>query len=226
MFSDKPPTKYALRKWRKERQEFFFCLGYSISRWAYVDRGMFDLCCFALGASEKRTAIIFYRSPSIGDHLTLTDALMDAAQLQQQYLEQWKRIAKKIQDHLPFRNDIAHNPVVSAGHTKIAFDKDGGPGRILFSRNWQEVRTEPARLLRPTKGTRNIQVTAEALLDHMVAVDDLEEDMHDLRWSLLGPPRGVNPTTRRPYIPADSGAGPPNPHTSRKPKRPPRSSRA
>src|SRR5882762_5498367 len=34
-------------------------LGYAITRWAYIDRSLFDFCKFALNTTERKTAIVF-----------------------------------------------------------------------------------------------------------------------------------------------------------------------
>jgi hypothetical protein len=112
-------TSEAEKEFHKRMERFFFLVGYAISRWAYIDRSLFHLCHFALGTCEKMTAIVVYRSPNIGDHLALTDALMVAAQLQDRYLTQWKRISGKIAALLPFRNDIAHNPPIHKGFSQV-----------------------------------------------------------------------------------------------------------
>src|SRR5258707_12997113 len=43
----------------KRRERFFFLLGYAITRWAYIDRSLFDFCKFALNTTERKTAIVF-----------------------------------------------------------------------------------------------------------------------------------------------------------------------
>jgi hypothetical protein len=95
---------------RKRQERFFFLVGYAITRWAYVDRSLFEFCRFALNTTDRKTAILFYRTPSIGDHSILANALMRDAQLQAQHLKHWEQIVSAIEKLLPFRNDLAHNP--------------------------------------------------------------------------------------------------------------------
>jgi hypothetical protein len=57
-------------------EEFFALVGYAITQWADVDRLLFELCRFALNVSDRKTAIIFYRSQSIKEHLILTNSLL------------------------------------------------------------------------------------------------------------------------------------------------------
>jgi hypothetical protein len=221
----KPKRDWALERWKSDRRRFYARLGYAISRWAYVDEQLFTFCRFALGVSEKRAAIVFYRGQTIGEHFAVTDALMKAAQLQDRHLEQWARIGKKINDLLPFRNDIAHNPVVQAGLMIVVLDDvSNGPGHVKSNKDWQAIRTSRTKLIHRTKGTREIDVTEADMLAHIDAVSDLEDDMHDLRWSLLGPPRGVNPKARRPYIPRDLGSRSPQTPPTSKAQRPQRRS--
>jgi hypothetical protein len=48
----------------KKQERFFALAGYAITRWAYIDRNLFDFCKFALGTTDHKTAIVFYRTPS------------------------------------------------------------------------------------------------------------------------------------------------------------------
>jgi hypothetical protein len=173
-------------KSRKRMEWFFFLVGYAISRWAHVDRTLFDFCRFALGTNEEKTAIVFYRSQSIGDHLALTDALMLAAQLQDHHLAQWKRIRGKIDKLLPFRNDIAHNPPVQKLSMQAFVSRDPSvPGRMENVGECWAIETESKKLLQ-TKSTREISATDAELVEHIRSVDDLQKDMYDLRWNVSG----------------------------------------
>jgi hypothetical protein len=88
----------------RPREAFFATLGYAISRWAHVDRALFDFCKFALQTTEAKTAIVFYRSPSIGDHQITVDKLMRIS-VRDAQLKQWMKISKTIDRLLTFRND-------------------------------------------------------------------------------------------------------------------------
>jgi hypothetical protein len=110
------------------RDEFFALMGYAIARWAHVDRELFDLCRFALQTTPEETAIVFYRSPNIGDHLTLVDHLIVLSISQESYRE-WKTIFNSLTSLLPFRNDIAHNPAGGVVEIKGSISiKDGQAG--------------------------------------------------------------------------------------------------
>jgi hypothetical protein len=191
---------------RKRREKFFFLVGYAITRWAYVDRSLFDFCQFALNTSEHKTAIIFYRTPNIGDHLTLTNALMADAQLQALHKKHWEQIVRAIGALLPFRNDLAHNPPVQTGFTAIAMNKnDPSKTHVTEHKQWWEIRTEPRKLLhRPKiKKLRKTEADSDQIFDHIKKVEMLEDAITALRWELLGRPTGIGPTVPAPTFPPE-----------------------
>jgi hypothetical protein len=188
----------------KRYERFFFLVGYAISRWAYIDRSLFDFCKFALNTTEHKTAIVFHRTTSIGDHLALTNALMRAAQLQPQHMKHWELIARVIEKLLPFRNDIAHNPPVQTGLTSIVMDKlDPSKSHLSEHKQWWEIRTEPTKLLHQSKNrkTRSIKATSEHILEHIKKLEKLERAISALNWEVMGRPPGVGPAVRAPTFP-------------------------
>jgi hypothetical protein len=190
----------------KQRERFFFLLGYAITRWAYIDRSLFNFCKFALNATEHKTAIVFHRTPSIGDHLALTDALMRAAQLQPQDLKHWEQIVHVMGKLLPFRNDIAHNPPVQAVSMKIMVNKhDPSKSHIADQKQQWEIRTEPTKLLHQSKNrkTRKINATSESIVAHLKKVEKLEHAISALSWKVLGRPPGLGPAVLAPAFPQD-----------------------
>jgi hypothetical protein len=191
---------------RKRQEKFFFLVGYAITRWAYVDRSLFDFCKFALNTSERKTAIIFYRSPNIGDHLTLTNALMADAQLQPLHKKHWEQIVRAIEALLPFRNDLAHNPPVQTGFMAIAMNKnDPSKTHATEHKQWWEIRTEPRKLLhRPkNKKLREIKADSDQIFDHIKKVEILEDAISALCWELFGRPTGIGPTVPAPIFPPE-----------------------
>jgi hypothetical protein len=186
---------------QKQRERFFSLVGYAITRWAYIDRSLFDFCKFALNANDIKTAIIFYRSPSIGDHLELTNALMSASGLPPETLEWWNLIAQVAKDQLPYRNDLAHNPPVQTAHITVVGE------HVTKTEQWTEIQTEPTKLLHKSKrsSARKISATADQVSDHIRKVEQLEQAIAALRWKLMGPPPGLSPTIQPPPFPQNLG---------------------
>jgi hypothetical protein len=193
-------------EFRKRQERFFFLVGYAITRWAYVDRSLFDFCEFALNTTERKTAILFYRTPSIGDHLTLTNALMRDAQLETRHSKHWEQIVGAIETLLPFRNDLAHNPPVQTGFMAIAMDKDNPlKTHATEHKQWWEIRTEPKKLLHKPKNKkpREIKATSDQILEHIKMVETLEQAISALSWEVLGRPKGLGPTVPAPIFPPE-----------------------
>ena len=186
----------------KRRDRFFFLLGYAITRWAYIDRSLFDFCKFALNTTERKTAIVFYRSPNIGDHLALTNVLMREAQLQPQHLKHWDQIARLTERLLPFRNDIAHNPPAQAAYVTVVVNKhDLSKSHVANQKQEWEIRTEPTKLLHRSKRVRDFRATSDHILEHIKKVQKLEQAISALRWELMGRPQGLGSTVPAPKFP-------------------------
>jgi hypothetical protein len=177
--------------------KFFSRLGYAITRWAHVDANLFEFCHFALGKERELTAAIFYRTPNIKDHLMLTDALMGYA-LRGKRLNKWKEIYKVANDHLSFRNALAHSPpaqiieIIAVIGGKPKFDV---PPPIGY---WQ-ISTDERKLLHK-KGSK-LKITIEDIVEHIKTVNRLIELMWALGKSLpkrrtmqrAKPPRQATP---------------------------------
>jgi hypothetical protein len=134
--SSEPPKKNESESHHKKRfEEFFAAFGYAITRWAHVDRSLFHFCRFALSTTVEKMAIVFYRSQTIGDHLTLVDSLLKVS-LSKRRLKQWDHIYKMTQKHLPFRNELAHNPPVKVAHiTAVRGREDRTCGTVVGNQN-------------------------------------------------------------------------------------------
>jgi hypothetical protein len=183
----------------KKQERFFALAGYAITRWAYIDRSLFDFCKFALGTTDHKTAIVFYRTPSIGDHLGLVNALFDASELPPEALKHWTRISREIGRLLPFRNDLAHNPPVQKVRIMVVND-----GVTRHSEIWQ-IKTDPTKLLHQPakKKPRKIEATETVISDHITKVALLEQAISALRWQLMGRLPGLGPTIPPPVFPAE-----------------------
>lgn len=185
-----------------EMERFFLRVGYAITRWAHVDSSLFTLCQYALNTTELKTAIVFHRTPSIGDHLRLTGALMQATDLKPDHLKHWKMIQGAIEKLLPFRNELAHNPPAQVAFMEVRLSKKSAP-RTANVRQWWEIQTEPTKLLHPTKSKKGIKATTEQIVEHIRKVDRLQKAMYALQWELTGRPKGLGPGVPAPSFPAN-----------------------
>src|ERR1700683_2718029 len=139
----------------KRMERFFSLVGYAITRWAHIDRSLFNFCKFSLDATEHKTAIVFHRSPSIGDHLALTNALMLATKMKPEHLKHRKQVFHFTKKLLPFRNDLAHNPPAQIVTLAISLNRsDPTKSRGLVPKQWWEIQTEPTKLLHQPKNKK------------------------------------------------------------------------
>ena len=150
----------------KDSYEFFALLGYCITHWAHIDRVMFDLCKITLGASDKKTAIVFYQSPSIRNHLNLVDRLLRNStghEISSRQRRKWTRIFSELEVLISFRNDIAHYPVtqiyILEGSPDPEHRKSGGP--------FWEIHTEQYKLIAPSRNTKVVKWGFTDLSDHL-----------------------------------------------------------
>jgi hypothetical protein len=169
-------------------RDFFVAMGYAISRWAHVDRALFDLCKFALQATDSKTAAVFYRSPHIGDHLTLVDQLMHLS-LRRSRLSDWERISATIKQLVPFRNDIVHNPAVETIELIGVWNPENKePSPTLKKRlaerpkQWWAIRPEPTKTI--LRRARFVEAKREDLIAHITAVNALLSEMWALQRNL------------------------------------------
>jgi hypothetical protein len=167
---------------RERMERFFFRVGYAVTRWGHVDRALFDFCRFALGTTEEKTAVVFYRSPNISAHLTLADALLTLS-LNNRLLKRWTTIFGMINEHLPFRNELAHNPPVQAVHIIARLGDPNVPVK-----SWWEITTERTKLLHGKK-PRPRTAKEEDIIAHIHAVNKLLNEMSSLQKMLPKRPR-------------------------------------
>ena len=161
----------------QERSKFFAAVGYAIVQWANIDRALFDFCQFALNASAKKTAAIFYRSQTIGEHLGLTDSLMVIA-LPKRLQKDWGRLYKLIDNNIAFRNQIAHNPSAQVLKSRIKFGQSAEAQETneLF---WASI-TEPTKTLRKSKKKSSLPnlIKTKDVLAHIAVVKSMRADIN------------------------------------------------
>jgi len=93
---------------------FLRAVGLCVTRWAFVDRQLFWLFRFALGAATHRAAIVYYNQQTIGRRLTHVDELFRSLFVGDKWMaesEEWARLRNRVNELLPTRNIVAHQPV-------------------------------------------------------------------------------------------------------------------
>jgi hypothetical protein len=151
---------------------FLRAVGLCITRWAFVDRQLFRLFRIGIGASTHRAAILYYDQQTISRRLSQVDALLKSAfadAQQKEYEAEWKRLRDRMNELLPTRNIIAHQPVQRLGTS------DGKKAVYIYG-----IYLEPyQRYLNKTyQGLRGKDaLRTDDLVEHANAVDDLENDL-------------------------------------------------
>lgn len=151
---------------------FLRAVGLCITQWAYIDRQLFRLFKFGLGAEDVRAAIVYYEKNSIGRRLDHVDSLLknilknDASK---SFISRWQMLRTHIRKLLPTRNIIAHQPVRRLGTS------DGEKAIYIYG-----IHIEPyERLLNKTYdglGGKDV-IETDDLIDHSEQVMKLEEEL-------------------------------------------------
>jgi hypothetical protein len=100
--------------------EFYLLMGNCISGWATVEEYLFKVCWACLGCSKQQAAIVYYRTPTIEARRQLADELVKTVLPRKtppsgghdhEDVKVWNAIQKEIEELLPTRNRIAHQPM-------------------------------------------------------------------------------------------------------------------
>jgi hypothetical protein len=97
---------------------FLRAVGLCITQWAFVDRQLFRLFRFGIDAPTHRAAIVYYGQQSIGRRLNQVDELLKSAFEHPDnkiFLEEWQYLKGRMNELLPLRNIVAHQPVRRLG---------------------------------------------------------------------------------------------------------------
>ena len=164
----------------KEYTHFFALVGYAITRWAHIDRELFEFFRVALGASAEKAANIFYGYNSISHRLEVADSMMRLSLRRKLLIIRWEKIFKETKEILPVRNDLAHN--IPTQVIELAVSKDALSFPIPEPKYSWESRTKSTKLLR--KKERKARVKAEEIIAHTTALNKLLDDMRELKQLL------------------------------------------
>jgi hypothetical protein len=192
------------------RDEFFARVGYAITRWAHVDRCLFALCDYAIGANKEMASAIFYKSPNIGDHLSLANVLL-AYSVDEGNKKTWSELYLRIEELLPFRNELAHNPPSQNVSLKVAVDvgPKAPPAEIVAALPnasvgipdiYWSIRTEGNKLLHKKKRSKNSDIRKEEIVTHIEDVNKLIKSLRAFEAS-LPQPRVLTPAKSSPPTP-------------------------
>lgn len=165
-----------------EADRFYAAAGRCIGEWSFVDRAIYDVFAATLGTDPVKASIVYYRSPSVSDHLVLTDKLVTATLLKgSAERKAWEVLKKRINDLLPIRNKIAHHPVAAFEHETFSRDRTGAyqkTGRRVWHAYVDELRRHPVL---DKKGraehTLASQIDLDALISHHSAAAALRRDL-------------------------------------------------
>jgi hypothetical protein len=170
-------------------KEFFLHVGYAITRWAHVDRALFELCRFALNASDEKTAAVFHKFKSISDHHVLTDDLL-ALSLSKSNMTRWAPISSELRRLLPYRNRIAHDPAIEIIHL-YGFVGEPSPETIerlssMEPQQWWVIAPEESKLLNKKKvsQTASQELMQEDIVTHIRDVNRLLSKVWELQRQL------------------------------------------
>lgn len=153
---------------------FLRSVGLCVTQWAFVDRQLFRLFRFGIGASTHRAAILYYDQNTIGRRAGQINNLLKSAFEEpgnENWLKAWESLHQRLRDLLPIRNVIAHQPVQRMGTS------DGQKAIYVYA-----IYLEP--YARHLKKRRNVHgdkqsLKTEDLIQHSNDVAALESDLHD-----------------------------------------------
>jgi hypothetical protein len=122
MTDPKPPVIVKLHpqpeEFMDEQDAFLRAVGACVTSWAFVDRQLFRLFRFSLGAPTTTAALLYYGQNTIGRSLGQVDLLLTSHFLENEDKKnktEWDRLRARLYDLLPVRNAIAHQPVKRTG---------------------------------------------------------------------------------------------------------------
>jgi hypothetical protein len=203
------------------RLQFFFHLGFAISRWAFVDRDLYYIFrAMIAGNSEVVAAYLFFKSTSIADHFIATDALVNVRYPHpKKRAKKWTGIRKLFNDNISFRNRLAHDPV-----TQIVSAAGGSPAPVPAPK-W-ELHIETAKLLRPKKPDDDTPITVDRIISHIKEVEKLQVAIGKFRNPLPKKPPKRPPESPAPKAPPSPDSGRTKSQSRGRRGHPPRSSGA
>ena len=153
---------------------FLRSVGLCVTQWAFVDRQLFRLFRFGIGASTHRAAILYYDQNTIGRRVGQINNLLKSAfegPDSENWLKNWEGLHQRLRDLLPIRNVIAHQPVQRLGTS------DGTKAIYVYA-----IYLEPyARYLKRSRTVHRDKesLNTDDLIQHSNDVNALESDLRE-----------------------------------------------
>jgi len=189
--SDTPPP-LAEHTINEQAKEFLYSVGEAITEWATIDEQLFLIFTDVLRTDQHLSAIIYYRTNTLGARLSLVDELVRAVCPKparksgghvSKVEEHWTARKTEMDDLLATRNHLAHSP--ASPHA--TFDPNSDSRNVTITDVWWASyvsRTEKMRGRPPKKDLKINDVKA-----HLGKVHQLWMKLRDFRDELSKLPR-------------------------------------
>jgi hypothetical protein len=151
---------------------FLRAVGLCITQWAFVDRLLFRLFRKGVGAPTEKAALLYYETRSITQRLKQVDLLLKNLLTLGTHAELskiWQDLREKINELLPTRNIIAHQPVRRLGTSK------GGKTVYIYGFHIEPYQRFLNKQFKGMKGKDALET--DDLIDHSESVMELEVQM-------------------------------------------------
>lgn len=191
MTSDSTPDK---------ETAFYSWVGLYITRWAFIEETLFLICSTVLGTDPARTAVVFYRTPTLSSRIELISELMtvrfppperaNGGHRDKRY-KAWERLAQKLKALMPMRNSVAHHPVIWRGGVECKIETQADGSQVVRvdastqTYRYELYKSHTKRLRERDAEEEN--VTLEDLRLNYQKVDSLYRSLVDY-WRTLAPP--------------------------------------
>ena len=117
--------------------DFFSWVGRCIKQWTVIERQLFRICFWALHTDKRVASVVFFRTPSTESRIHLCADLLFArfypkgkksGEHDPPLLGEWYELQKLLNEHMPFRNVLAHaRPVLDFGKVLASGALAGAP---------------------------------------------------------------------------------------------------
>jgi hypothetical protein len=94
------------------RNELHRAMGDAMTRWQYIETGLYLIAHCILGVDPKLSSVVFFQIKSGETKLTLVDRMCVLALAPDTYEDAWKPLLKTMRNHLTVRNAMAHYEAV------------------------------------------------------------------------------------------------------------------
>jgi hypothetical protein len=180
MANPKPPVIVKLHPDRtdyvRNENEFLRAVGLCVSRWAFVDRELyqifrFGLRLFGLENPTQLASVLYFKQATLDRRIQLADDMMEQVLTPGEYQEHWRPLQKRVREGSLTRNIIVHHPVARTGTSHR------GKAVYLFS-----IHIEPFErhyLKKEYPGLRGkSKLDVKDLHEHAASVENLAGDLH------------------------------------------------